>query len=196
MKRLVFVLILTLAPLSSQEHTAEVAPGAGHEEAGGQSDLAMWKWVNFAILAGIFGWAIAKHAPPFFQARIAGIQKDINEAKQVRAEADARSTAIERRLANLDAELASLRNEAKLEIESESDRILEETKRTVSRATEQAGQEIAAMAKAAENELRREAARLALELAEKKLKSRMSPELDGALVARFLAEVNVGASRN
>ncbi len=206
MRRLTLGLILTLAPLLAQEHQAtppatahgEAAPAAAEHESGGgeHSDLSMWKWANFAILAGLMGWAISKNAGPFFAGRIAEIQKDINEAKQVRAEADARASAIEARLANLDSALATLRSDAKREMESESVRIQDETKRVVARAGEQAGQEIAAMSKAAENELRREASRLALELAETKLKAQMTPAADGALVARFVAGVNAAASRN
>ena len=203
MRRIALGLILTLVPLLAQEHQAAPPEAAAHGEAaaahesgGEHSDLGMWKWANFAILAALMGWAIAKNAGPFFAGRLAEIQKDINEAKQVRAEAEARASAIEARLANLDSELATLRTDAKREMESESVRIQEETKRVVARAGEQAGQEIAAMSKAAENELRREASRLALELAEKKLKAQMTPAVDGALVARFVAGVNAAASRN
>ena len=105
----------------------------------------------------------------------------------MRHEAEARAAAIEKRLANLETELASLRADAKREMESEGARIQEETKRLVAKAGEQAEQEIAAMSKAAENELRRHASLLALELAEKKLKARMSPETDASLVERFVA---------
>ena len=203
MRRIALGLILTLVPLLAQEHQAAPPEAAAHGEAaaahesgGEHSDLGMWKWANFAILAALMGWAIAKNAGPFFAGRLAEIQKDINEAKQVRAEAEARASAIEARLANLDSELATLRTDAKREMESESVRIQEETKRVVARAGEQAGQEIAAMSKAAENELRREASHLALELAEKKLKAQMTPAVDSLLVARFVAGVNAAASRN
>ena len=47
----------------------------------------------------------------------------------------------------------------------------------------------------AENELRRHASLLALELAEKKLKARMSPEVDASLVERFVAGLGA-VSRN
>jgi F-type H+-transporting ATPase subunit b len=196
LKPLILALVLTLGTLGAQEHAAPASGAEGHGESGGHSNVAMWKWANFAILAGLLGWAVAKNAPPFFQARIAEIQKEINEAKQVRADAEARAAAIEARLANLDSELATLRSEAKHEMESESTRIKEETARAIARSGEQTAQEITTMFKAAENDLRREASRLALELAEKKLKSRMTPEADGALVARFVAGVYSAAQRN
>ena len=192
MKRLVLALVLTLAPAMAQEHRGEAAAAEGHHEEG---NTALWKWVNFGILAALLGWAIAKHAPPFFEGRIAEIQKEINEAKQVRQEAEARANAIEKRLANLDTELASLRADARHEMESESTRIQDETKRMMARSGEQAEQEIASMSKTAETELRREAARLALELAEKKLKARMSPDAESSLADRFVAGLGA-ASRN
>jgi F-type H+-transporting ATPase subunit b len=195
LKRLVLALILTLTPIAAQEHAAaghEAAAAEGHHEA---DSTSLWKWVNFGLLAAVLVWAIAKNAPPFFQSRIAEIQKDINEAKEVRHEAETRAAAIEKRLANLDTELASMRADAKREMESEGARIQDETKRLVAKAGEQAEQEIASMSKAAENELRRHASLLALELAEKKLKARMSPEADASLVERFVAGLGA-VSRN
>lgn len=157
------------------------AAGEHHDDG-----LGMWKWVNFGILFAILAYYIGKLAPPFFAARIAGIQKEITEARQEMAEAETRVAAIEKRLANLDAELASLRSDAKREMEAESVRIQDETRRAAARAEEQVAQEINSLSKAAENSLRAETSRLALELAEKKLKSRMSAETEGSLVSRFV----------
>ena len=190
MKRLVFASMLTMGAALAQEHAA--SPAAEHHgdaaaADGGHSDLGVWKWANFAILAGLLAWAIGKNAGPFFRARLDEIQKDINDARAVRQEAEARAAAIEKRLANLDTELAALRGDARREMESEAARIQDETRRVLDKTNEQVGQEIAAMSKAAENTLRQEAARLALELAREKLQARMSPEAQGSLVTRFVA---------
>ncbi|MBM3794866.1 MAG: ATP synthase F0 subunit B [Acidobacteria bacterium] len=199
MKR--FVLALTLTAFSAlaqhaepgakpeQQHaTAEHKEGDHGESAGGHGgSTQMWKWVNFGILAALLAWQIGKHAPPFFTARIAEIQKDINEAKAIRDEANARVAGIEKRLGNLDAELAALCDNAKREMDAESERIQEETKRLVAQAGEQAQQEISSMTKAAEMELRQEASRLALQSAETKLKTRISPDANESLVARFVS---------
>ena len=195
MKRLVLALVLITIPVVAiaQEHAP--APASEHG-GGGHDDLGTWKWVNFGILAALLAWAIAKHAGPFFNGRIADIQKEINEAKLVRVEAEARAAAIEKRLANLDSELAQLRSSAHGEMQAEAARIQDETKHASARAAEQAQQEIASMSKAAENELRREASRLALELAEKKLKSQMSPATEGSLVARFVAGLRAASQKN
>ncbi len=192
LKRL--VLALTLTAFAALAQHAE--PGAVPEqhattehkaEGGGHGDSTqMWKWINFGILAALLAWQIGKHAPPFFATRLAEIRKDINEAKAVRDEANLRVAGIEKRLGNLDAELAALRDNAKQEMAAESVRIQDETKRLVEHSGEQAQQEIASMAKAAEMELRQEASRLALQLAETKLKTRMSPDANGSLVARFV----------
>ena len=187
MRRLVFAMVLTMGSALAQEHAA-TPPAEHHAESGAEhSDLGMWKWANFAILAGLLAWATGKNAGPFFRARIDEIQKDINDARAVRQEAEARAGAIEKRLANLDTELAALRGDARREMEAEAARIQDETRRVLDKANDQTGLEIAAMSKAAENKLRQEAARLALELAEKKLQARMTPEAQGSLVSRFAA---------
>lgn len=173
------------APTPAGEHGPAAAEGGHGEEHG--DPLAKWKWINFAILAGAIGYAIVKNAGPFFAGRIAEIQKEITEARAIKAEAEGRAAAIEKRLANLDSELASLRADAKREMDAEGARIQEETRKAAAKAEEQIQLEIAAAAKAAENSLRTEASRLALELAEKKLKARMSPETEGSLVGQFVA---------
>ena len=56
-----------------------------------------WKWANFAVLAAGLGYLVAKNAGPFFRSRSEEIQKGIKDAAQVRAEAEARASAIEKR---------------------------------------------------------------------------------------------------
>lgn len=189
-------------PSGAGEHgaAAPAAAAEGHGESAGHGDpLAKWKWINFGILAALIGYALAKNAGPFFAGRIAEIQKEITEARAIKAEADARAGAIEKRLANLETELAMLRSDAKREMDAEGVRIQEETRKAAAKAEEQIQQEIASASKAAENSLRAETSRLALELAEKKLKARMSPEAEGSLVGRFIAGLNnisSGQSKN
>lgn len=195
-------------PAAAGEHgaAAPAAPAEGHGESAGHGEgaghgdpLAKWKWINFGILAALIGYALAKNAGPFFAGRIAEIQKEITEARAIKAEADARAGAIEKRLANLETELAMLRSDAKREMDAEGVRIQEETRKAAAKAEEQIQQEIASASKAAENSLRAETSRLALELAEKKLKARMSPEAEGSLVGRFIAGLNnisSGQSKN
>ncbi len=199
MKRILLAVALTLPAAYSQEHGATPAAGhgEGHGEAGGHGDLALWKWANFAILVAALGWAVSKNAGPFFASRTAEIRKSIDEARKVRDDAVARANEIEKRIGNLSGEVAALRDTSKKEMEAESARIGAETERMIARARESASQEIAAMTKQAQEELRNHAAKLALELAEGKVKARLDGGTQDALVNGFLADLRrTGGSSN
>ena len=66
----------------------------------------------------------------------------------------------------------------------------QETAHAIERLAQAAEQEVASAAKFARAELKAEAARLALELAKQKVQARMSNEVQGALVDRFVANLN------
>src|ERR1051325_9824849 len=84
------------------------------EEGGaeGEGGIGMWKWANFLVLAAGLGYLIGKNAGPFFDARSRQIRKDMVEAGEVRKEAEARAAEMDRRLANLQNDITSLREES------------------------------------------------------------------------------------
>jgi F-type H+-transporting ATPase subunit b len=186
LKRLAAALFLCLTLAWSQEHAAEQ-----HED-----PLYVWKWVNFAILAGLLGFLAVKAGGPALRDRAAGISKDLEESRRIRAEAEARAVAIEKRISNLGDEINAFRADAKKEMESEAARIEDETKRTIAKMQGHARQEIESLAKHAENQLRDYAAQLSLKLAEDRVRSRMNPETQTALVNRFVADLGSAQGRS
>jgi F-type H+-transporting ATPase subunit b len=172
------------APAAGETHHKSSSKGGGHHEP--DATTTLWKWIDFGILVVLLGWGLTK-AGPFFRERGEQIRKSLDEAKQVRAEAEARAAELTRRLGNLDTELAGLRAAAKHEMEAESKRIREETLKLAARIDEQAQLEVASMTKAAESSLKAEAARLALQLAEQKVRDRMTADVRGSLVSRFVS---------
>jgi len=179
-KRMVVLLVLLWVPalvLASEE--------GGH----GAPSMTGWKWANFALLAGGLGYLIAKKAPAFFQGRTAEIQKGIADAAKLKADADARAAAIEKKMAELGAEIEALRAGARKESEAESERLREETARQFAKIQAQAEREIASAAKAARMELKTEAAELAIGLAEKQLLGRITAQAGRGLVADFVKDL-------
>ncbi len=148
-----------------------------------------WKWANFAILAVGLGYLIRKSAPAFFQQRSQEIQQGILEATRVKQDAEARSAAIERRLAGLESEIAGLRTTARAEIATEGERINRETEQRLQRIQVQAAQEIALMSRSARGELRKYSAQLALDLAQQRIRSRMTQDVQDGLVDGFLRDL-------
>jgi F-type H+-transporting ATPase subunit b len=181
------VLALALAGFGlAQEHP----PAAEHKQeshGAAEPDLTNWKWANFAILAAGLGFLIAKNAGPYFAGRGSEIRKGLDEARQMRAEADARAAAMEQKLANLGAAIEALRQHGRAEAAAEAERLHKETEREAAKIQEHAGREITSALKAAQAELQRHAAGLAIELARKKIQDRMSPADQDALIGEFIA---------
>jgi F-type H+-transporting ATPase subunit b len=173
----------------AQAHAAAAAKhGEGHAEAPMPNEI-WWKWANFAILAAGLGWLIGKNAGPFFRSRTEEIQAGIREASAAREEAEARAAAIEKRVANLSAEVETLRQKSREEIAREGERVRAETETHMAKIQAQAEAEIASAAKHATQELKAHAAQLALGMAERQIVSRMNPQSQDELTAAFTKEL-------
>lgn len=162
---------------------------------GEKPDMLIWEVLNFLILAGVIGWLVAKQGTPRLAARSKGITEGLAAGEKAKAEADARAKAVQAKLANLEKEIASLRSDAKEEREREADRILRDTQAEIARMHHQAEQEIEAAGKQARREVQRAAAFLAIELAESKVRARMSPDEQTALLESFLKDLATGVTR-
>jgi len=185
MKRLAPLALLFAFALCAQETKApEGKPESSGSSEGGS--LQLWKWANFLVLAGGIGYLAGKKAPPIFAARSRQIRKDIVEADEARADAEARAAAVDLRLAGLEAEIAALRQDAGKEEQAETERLAQHTAAEIVKLQHHAEQEIAAAGKAARLELKGYAAELAIALAERKLQDRMTPAIEDAMVRGFV----------
>ena len=159
---------------------------AAEKEEGG---LQVWKWANFVVLAGGLGYLIGKKGGPFFAARSVKIRQDIVDAGEAREQAEARAAEVDRRLANLEAEIAALRAESGKEEQAETGRFGRHTAAEIAKTQAQAEQEIAAAGKAARLELKLYCAELSVGLAEQKIRARMTPDTQDALVRGFVRDL-------
>jgi F-type H+-transporting ATPase subunit b len=174
-----------------KESLAEKADEAGNKAHAAEEEGTMdiWKWANFLILAGGLGYLIGKHAGPFFAARTASIRKDMEDSLEQRRQAEARAADVERRLANMEADIAALRGEGERDARAEAERMERHTAAEIAKIQAHAEQEIASAGKAARMELKRHAAELAVALAEQKVRARMTPEAQDALVKGFVTNL-------
>lgn len=176
-----FFLILVIAvPLFSQE-TKAAAP---------EKDMTPWMWANFVILAGALVYLSRKYGGPFFAARSEGIRKDIVNAEKTKAESDAKIAEVNAKLANLGAEIKALKDENVRDQARETERLQSRHQAELARIHSQAQQEIQSATKMARLELQRQAAVLALDLAEKKVSARMTPEIQNRLASGFVESIS------
>jgi F-type H+-transporting ATPase subunit b len=189
MKRAFFVLLLGLALLTpvafSQNET-----GGKASEAAGEGNLEVWRWANFVLLVAGLGYLAAKFGGPFFQARSRKIRQDMVDAEEERKAAEKRAAEVDRRLANLESEIQALRAESQREAASEQERIRQQTASEMVKIRAHAEQEIAAAGKAARLELKKYSAELAVALAEQKLRNRITPDTQEALVRGFVRDLD------
>src|SRR5437879_13226091 len=121
-----------------------VVAGAQAAEEGGsaasEKAAEVFKWINFAIVAGLILWLCLKKAPAFFSRRAAAISSAVTSATAAKAAADAQLREAESKLANLEKEVAELRAFAERESAAEVERLRA--------ATQSDAQKIAAAANA------------------------------------------------
>jgi len=151
--------------------------------------LLLWKWVNFAILAGGLGYLIVKNAPGLFRKRSDEIEHALAEGLRVSKEAQAKAAGVELRLSGLQTEIENLRQSARAEMAAVEERLRRETAHRLQRIQDQALQEIALMARAARDELRKYSAELAIDLAAQRIRSRMTKDAQEGLVDGFVQDL-------
>jgi F-type H+-transporting ATPase subunit b len=172
-----------------EKQEPDAAERAAEPGQGEHGEMEGWKWANFALLAGGLGYLIAKNGGPFFAARSRKIHQEMVDAREVRKEAEERAAAVSRRLANLEAEIAALRQQSKAEADAEADRIARHAAIEMAKIRSQAEAEISAAGKAARTELKRYSAELAVVLAEQKVRARMNAATEDALVRGFVHDL-------
>ncbi len=168
-----------------------VALPAAEEAKGREEDhLVLWKVANFVLLAGGLGYVIYKKGGPFFAARGDGIRRGLEDAARANREAQERYAEMERRLANLGAEIEKLKTQAREESGAEGERMRGETERALQKVREQMEQDVANAAKAARHELRVYAAEMAISLAERRIRERLTPDSESALLGAMLKDLD------
>jgi F-type H+-transporting ATPase subunit b len=159
-------------------------------EEGGQAAVErtneLFKWINFAIVAGLIAWVFLKLTPPFFRKNADAISSAITKATAAKAEADRQLRQAEAQLASLEQQVAELRAAAQGEGAAEAERIRSLTQLDAGKIGVAASAEIEAAERAARLELKAIAANLAVDGAESLLAQQLTPQAQESLVAAFV----------
>jgi len=166
------------------------AVGAHAAEEGGNAaaerTTEFFKWINFAIVAGVIFWLCLKKAPAFFGGRAEAIGSAISKATNAKAVADAQLREAEMRLANLQKEVVELRASAEREAAAEVERLRAATQSDAQKIAAAAKAEIEATERAARLELKALAANLAVDGAETLLAKQLTPQAQESLISNFV----------
>ena len=163
---------------------------SAHAEEGGsasqQSAESLFKWINFALVAGVIVWLCLKKGPRFFGRRADVISADMQKSTEAKKQADQQLNDAETKLRNLEKEVAHLRASAQRESAAEADRICNLTVTDQQKIGEAARAEVDAAERAARLELKTLAANLAVSGAESLLVKQLTPAAQEALINNFV----------
>ena len=147
------------------------------------------QWIALAMVV-VFAILIWKRVPALIgralDSKIAAIRAQLDEAAQLRAEAEAIRAEYETKAARADAEAATVLERARAEAEGIVRQAESDASALVERRTRMAEDKIAAAERAAVDEVRAKAARAAAAAAESLIRDKLDAGADKALVDRTI----------
>jgi F-type H+-transporting ATPase subunit b len=167
---------------------AEASAGGGHH--GPNMPVLAMQTGALIIFLAILVKVASRPIGDALKARAANVRDQLEEAKRLKAEADAQAAEVERRLAALDTQVAEMKAQAQADAAAESARIAARAEADAARLRETAERTLREETVRARNELRAEAVHLAVELARGTLARGVNAEDQQRLAREFLAAVN------
>jgi F-type H+-transporting ATPase subunit b len=147
----------------------------------------IFEFINFAVIFFGLGIPLLRWLPKLLRTRGEKVRNDIDSARKVTEDANARLSAIETKLSGLDKEIALIQAQVEAESRQDQVRIKSTIEEESTRIVAAAEQEIDASAAQARRSLRHFAADLAIDQAAQQLV--LTPEADQALIVEFLGDV-------
>jgi F-type H+-transporting ATPase subunit b len=164
--------------------------GAHHVDTAAQMKDFAWRCLDFAALAAIAVWGIKKaDLKGTLAARRTGIERTLKEAVEAKEAAEKKFAEYTLRLDQANKEIESISANMKREGELEKERIIAEARIAADRIKAQAESAAAQEVLKAKGELRAEAARLAVEIAEQKIVKNITKGDQDKLVGEYISKV-------
>lgn len=164
--------------------------GAHHVDSGAQMKDFAWRCLDFAVLAAIAFWALKKaDVKGSLAARRTGIERTLKEAVEAKEQAEKKFQEYSERLDQANKEIEGISLNMKREGELEKERIIAEAQVAAERIKAQAESAAAQEVLKAKGELRAEAARLAVEIAEQKIVKNITKGDQDKLVGDYISKV-------
>jgi F-type H+-transporting ATPase subunit b len=166
-------------------HSASVKKMGGWFHMDKEQAAETFEYFNFALLAGAVLYGLAKVLPKTFRANRKAIQHKLEDARTATQDANERLAAIEKKLGGLWEEIAAISKQAEKDSADDEARIKASIEEERKRIVAAAGKDIAAASSAAQRDLKRFAADLAVERATQKLA--LTENDDRALMQEFVS---------
>lgn len=189
MKKGQMLAILT-ALLVLSASAAVAAGGGGHEvDSGVLLKDFLYRCLNFALMVGLLVFFVAKPIRKGLAGRREGIEKSLQEAKAAKEEAEAKFAEYDRKLSKAAAEIEEISAAIKREGEMEREKILANAREMAEKIKQEAEKSAGHEVSKARAQLRQDAARMAIEIAEDLLSKNFTGEDQSRLVDEYMQKV-------
>ena len=180
----VILLILLMAPA-----VVFAATGDGHADSGVILKDFLYRCFNFILMVGLLAYFVTKPIRKGLKTRRDEIEKTLADARTAKEAAEAKHREYSQKLAKATEEIATLTEAIRRDGELEREKILAAAKQLAVKIEKEADNKAFSVVAKARIELREEAARLAVELAEDMLKKQVSADDQKRLVDEYMQKV-------
>jgi F-type H+-transporting ATPase subunit b len=146
----------------------------------------IFKWIHFAILAGLIYWVFGKLLPPVFRRNADNISSAIAKATAAKVEAERKLQEAVTKMGSLEREIAEFRVQAQRDAAAEAERLRGATILDAEKIRTAGKAEIEAAERAARVELKELAAKLAVDGAESLVAKQMTPAVQETMIGSFV----------
>lgn len=181
----VFIVLTGLA-------TAVLAASGGdghHADSGVLLKDFLYRCLNFGVAFGLLAYFVTKPIRKGLTGRREGIAKSLADAEAAKAEAEAKFAEYDRKLSKAAAEIEEIQVALRREGELERERILAGAREMSEKIKQEAEKSAANEIAKARAELREEAARMAIAIAQELLKKNFTSDDQNRLVNEYLQKV-------
>lgn len=169
---------------------AWAAGGAGHEvDSGALLKDFLYRVLNFSIVVALLVYFLRKPLKKGLSGRREDIEKELQEAQKAREEAEAKFAEYDRKLSQASQEIDEISAAIRREGELEKQKIIENARATAAKIEQDAEKSAQLEIARARQELQKEAARLAVQLAEELLEKNFTREDDKRLIDEYMQKV-------
>jgi F-type H+-transporting ATPase subunit b len=165
------------------------ASGGGEEAHPSVVKEYAYKIINFIVIFGIIFYFARKPVKNMLKQRTEMIEKTLKEAQEAKELAQKALQEVKTRIQTKDKEIEEIMTASKHAGEVEREQIIEESNRLKERIFEQAKANIEYEVKSAKKAIRAEAVGIAMELAEKKIKEKLTKDEQEKLLQDSLTKI-------
>lgn len=188
-KRIILRVLASLALVALSAVVVGAESAGGHASSGVVLKDFGWRILDFALMAILLAYFLTKPIRNGLAGRRAGIEKDLNDAVAARGAAEAKFAEYDAKLTKAAAEIAAMSAAIRREGELEQERLLASAREMAEKITAEAEKTAESEILRARNELRQEASRLAVAVAEEILKKQITSADQQRLVSEYVAKV-------